>query len=49
MTIIETIAGNGDQGYSGDGGKAVDAEMDNPFHVDIDISRRYLYFDDCFN
>jgi len=49
MTIIETIAGNGDQGYSGDGGKAVDAEMDNPFHVDIDISRRYLYFADCFN
>ena len=49
MSIIETIAGNGNQGYSGEGGKAVNAEMDNPFHVDIDTTRRYLYFADCFN
>ena len=49
MTTIETIAGNGNQGYSGDGGKAINAEMDNPFHVDIDVTRRYLYFADCFN
>ena len=49
MSIIETIAGNGNQGYSGDGGKAVNAEMDNPFHVDIDTNRKYLYFADCFN
>ncbi|MQG74053.1 MAG: hypothetical protein FI697_00480 [SAR202 cluster bacterium] len=49
MTVIYTVAGNGNQGYAGDGGKATDAEMDNPFHVDIDTSGRYIYFADCFN
>ena len=38
MTVIYTVAGNGNQGYAGDGGKATDAEMDNPLHVDIDLS-----------
>ena len=47
MNVIETIAGNGNQGYSGDGGNAIDATMDNPFHVDI--SGEFLYFADCFN
>ena len=49
MPIIETIAGNGNQGYTGDGGEAIETSMDNPFHVDIDLSGRYLYFADCFN
>jgi len=49
MTTIDSVAGNGNQGYSGDGGKAINAEMDNPFHVDIDATGRYLYFADCFN
>ena len=48
MTIT-TVAGTGAQGYSGDGGPATDAEMDNPFHVDLDPTGRLLYFADCFN
>ena len=30
---IETIAGTGEQGYSGDGGKGTEAKLDNPFGV----------------
>ncbi len=30
---IQTFAGNGKQGFSGDGGPAVEAEIDNPFGV----------------
>ncbi len=31
--IIETIAGTGKQGFSGDGGPAIKAELDNPFGI----------------
>lgn len=31
--IIETIAGTGTQGFSGDGGPAIQAQLDNPFGV----------------
>ena len=48
MTIT-TVAGNGTQGYTGDGGPATQAAMDNPFHVDLDPSGRLLYVADCFN
>ena len=48
MTIT-TVAGNGTQGFGGDGGPATRAEMDNPFHVDLDPSGRFLYVADCFN
>ena len=30
---IQTIAGNGKQGFEGDGGPALDAQLDNPFGV----------------
>lgn len=30
---IETFAGNGTQGFSGDGGAAIEAKLDNPFGV----------------
>lgn len=38
--IISTIAGNGNIGYSGDGGKATDATMKNPFQVYKDSNGR---------
>ena len=49
MTTISSIVGNGEQGYSGDGGPATAATMDNPFHVEFDPSYRWLYIADCFN
>ena len=49
QTTISTIVGNGAQGYTGDGGPAISATMDNPFHVEFDPSCRYLYIADCFN
>ena len=36
--IIYTIAGNGTEGYSGDGGAATSASLDNPFRVAVDSS-----------
>ncbi len=48
-TTISSIAGNGEQGYSGDGGPATAATMDNPFHVEFDPAYRWLYIADCFN
>ena len=32
----ETVAGSGEQGFSGDGGEAVDAELDRPVGVTFD-------------
>lgn len=49
VAIIQSIVGTGEQGYSGDGGPAKNATMDNPFHVDIDPYGQYLYIADCFN
>ena len=46
---INSIAGTGRQGYGGDRGPAQDADLDNPFHVDIDPAGRFLYVADCFN
>ena len=34
--IISTVAGNGTRGYSGDGGKATSAKLDNPYGLAID-------------
>ncbi len=48
-TMISSVAGNGNQGYSGDGDLATDSTMDNPFHVEIDRAEQFLYFADCFN
>ena len=48
-TTISSIVGSGAQGYTGDGGLATNATMDNPFHVEFDPSYRWLYIADCFN
>ena len=48
-TTISSIVGSGAQGYTGDGGPATLATMDNPFHVEFDPSYRWLYIADCFN
>jgi DNA-binding beta-propeller fold protein YncE len=46
--IITTVAGNGQEGYSGDGGPAVDACLNNPFDVVFD-SAGNLIFTDTFS
>jgi sugar lactone lactonase YvrE len=46
--IISTIAGNGTQGYSGDGGAATSAELYNPCGIAIDALGN-VYFADTGN
>jgi sugar lactone lactonase YvrE len=43
--IITTIAGNGTQGYSGDGGLAVNAQLNSPYGIAIDRSGNLLIAD----
>ena len=46
--IISTVAGNGDSGYSGDGGSATLAQLSVPFGVTVDSSGN-LYIADSDN
>jgi sugar lactone lactonase YvrE len=46
--IITTVAGNGLQGYSGDGGPAIIAILDNPENVAVDAAGN-LFIADCNN
>ena len=46
--IITTVAGNGSPGYAGDGGPALEAELNSPTGVAIDASGN-LYIADSFN
>jgi uncharacterized protein (TIGR03437 family) len=43
--IISTIAGNGAQGFSGDGGAATSAELNGPFDVKLDSSGNFYISD----
>jgi uncharacterized protein (TIGR03437 family) len=43
--VITTLAGNGTAGYSGDGGPALVAEVDNPWGVAVDAAGN-VYFGD---
>ncbi len=45
---IETVAGTGMQGYDGDGGKATQAKLNQPFHCELD-ARGHLYIAEAFN
>jgi hypothetical protein len=42
---VYTVAGNGTQGYSGDGGAATGAELDQPFGVGMDAAGNLLVTD----
>ena len=46
--IITTIAGTGEQGYSGDGGSAVSAQLSAPYRVSVDGSGN-LFIADTWN
>ena len=46
--IITTVAGNGTNGYTGDGGFAVEAQINHPRDVAVD-SEGNLYFSDSYN
>lgn len=45
---IETVAGTGQAGYSGDGGKATQAQLNQPFHCELD-GKGNLYVAEAFN
>ena len=45
---ISTVAGNGTEGYSGDGGPATSAELNSPYDVAVDTSGN-IYISDEYN
>src|SRR5262245_27769541 len=45
---IDTVAGTGKAGYAGDGGKATAAQLNQPFHCDLD-GKGNLYVAEAFN
>lgn len=47
-SILRAAVGTGEQGYSGDGGPAVEAKLDQPFHCSKDRQGN-LYLCDTFN
>jgi DNA-binding beta-propeller fold protein YncE len=46
--VIDTVVGTGTQGYGGDGGPAVNAQLNRPFGVAFDLNGA-LYVSDTFN
>ena len=46
--IITTVAGNGEESFSGDGGAATEAALDDPTSVAVDVTGT-IYFTDSGN
>jgi len=46
---IDTVAGTGEAGFSGDGGDAVDAQLDNPRDLELSPDGKSLYIADELN
>jgi DNA-binding beta-propeller fold protein YncE len=47
--VIDTFAGTGEAGFSGDGGPALEASFDQPFHVEADLATGDVYVSDTYN
>jgi len=47
--IISTIAGTGTKGFTGDGGPAIKAQLDQPHSIALDEKRSHLYIADISN
>jgi len=47
--MIHTLAGTGEPGYSGDGGPAAEAQLNEPYRVRYDEASGNLYVCDTFN
>ena len=47
--IVTTVAGNGESGYSGDGGPATQATMNEPYSLQVDRSNGDIYIVDRLN
>ncbi|MFM1802610.1 MAG: Serine/threonine-protein kinase PknD, partial [Planctomycetota bacterium] len=47
--LIETIAGNGKKGFSGDGGPATEAMLNEPYGIKLSPDDRLLYIVDRLN
>ena len=48
ISVITTVAGVATAGFSGDGGPATAAELNDPFSVAVDVSGN-IYIADTFN
>jgi len=47
--LLETIAGTGHPGFSGDGGAAASAQLYMPTYLALDVGRQRLYISDSHN
>ena len=45
VSLVETVAGNGTAGYSGDGGQAVDAQLNGPTGITVDATGNFYVAD----
>jgi RHS repeat-associated protein len=45
VSLVETVAGNGTAGYSGDDGQAVDAQLYNPTGITVDAAGNFYVAD----